>query len=266
MEKHWEAYADIPWDDPEYAVDKTTPAGSFRRSTRSARPSGTGRSRTEVQAQIGLWRVATAMKIGLQFENLLKRGLLNYAYRLPNGRPEFRYVYHEMTEEMSPRDDVPGVREPDEDADPRHAALAERHRAGGPAGSRSSAPSCSSSSCSAARTRSTTSSASPSRAGTIKHPLEETIMRIHIAEEARHISFARHYLKPGCRSMHPVRRRILRPATPVDPRHDGADHAGPRRPDGAALQHPEGGRPRGVQGQPRGQARDGQLGRARSAT
>nr|BFE81637.1 hypothetical protein GCM10020093_042380 [Planobispora longispora] len=40
-----------------------------------------------VRAKIGLWRVATAMKIGLQFENLLKRGLLNYAYRLPNGTP-----------------------------------------------------------------------------------------------------------------------------------------------------------------------------------
>ena len=53
----------------------------------------------ESRARIGLWRVATAMKIGLQFENLLKRGLLNYAYRLPNGSPEFRYVYHETIEE-----------------------------------------------------------------------------------------------------------------------------------------------------------------------
>ncbi len=39
------------------------------------------------------------MKIGVQFENLLKRGLLAYALPLPNGSSEFRYVYHEVIEE-----------------------------------------------------------------------------------------------------------------------------------------------------------------------
>ena len=55
-------------------------------------------------------------------------------------------------------------------------------------------PSCSSSSCWAARTRSTTCSAEL-RSGEPLHPLLERIMRIHVTEEARHLSFARHYLK-----------------------------------------------------------------------
>ena len=39
------------------------------------------------------------MKIGLIFESVLKRGLLEFASTLPNGAPEFRYAYHEVIEE-----------------------------------------------------------------------------------------------------------------------------------------------------------------------
>src|SRR6202022_2580478 len=51
--------------------------------------------------------------------------------------------------------------------------------------------------------------------GHIKHPLEETIMKIHIAEEARHISFARHYLKHRVPHLDPIRKKILGVATPI---------------------------------------------------
>jgi len=43
--------------------------------------------------------VATAMQVGTEFENLLQRGLLAYAYRLRPGAPEFRYLHHEVIEE-----------------------------------------------------------------------------------------------------------------------------------------------------------------------
>ena len=52
-----------------------------------------------MQQTIGLHRVCAAFKVGMQFENLLQRGLLAYACRLPNGAPEFRYVHHEIIEE-----------------------------------------------------------------------------------------------------------------------------------------------------------------------
>jgi hypothetical protein len=53
------------------------------------------------------------------------------------------------------------------------------------------------------------------KSGELSHPLAETIMKIHIAEEARHISFARHYLKHRVPNLNRVQRRLLGLATPV---------------------------------------------------
>jgi hypothetical protein len=41
------------------------------------------------------------------------------------------------------------------------------------------------------------------------HPLVERIMRIHVAEEARHLSFARHYLNERTPRMSWARRTVL---------------------------------------------------------
>ncbi|WP_219466654.1 AurF N-oxygenase family protein [Nonomuraea rhizosphaerae] len=207
VDKHWEPYKDIPWDDPDFHVDQADPRWELPDVDKLgghpwylARP-------PETRAMIGLWRVATAMKIGLQFENLLKRGLLNYAYRLPNGSPEFRYVYHETIEEghhgmmfqefvnrtKLPIRGMPGplsflaqvapwiplistelffvfVLGGEDPIDHVQRKLLKDGRA--------------------------------------HHPLEEAIIRIHIAEEARHISFARHYLRNRVPRM-PRRRRLM---------------------------------------------------------
>ncbi|MBX6767235.1 MAG: diiron oxygenase, partial [Actinomadura rubrobrunea] len=215
VEKHWEAYADIPWDDPEYAVDPNDPRWILDPAIDALARTEWYRSQPEeIRAQIGLWRVATAMKIGLQFENLLKRGLLNYAYRLPNGRPEFRYVYHETTEEC------------------HHGMMFQEfvNRTGMPIRGMP-------------RALSLIAQAAPwiplvstelffvfvlggedpidyvqrksLKGGHIKHPLEETIMKIHIAEEARHISFARHYLRHRVPKMSRTRRRLLGLTAPI---------------------------------------------------
>ncbi|MFG2244357.1 diiron oxygenase [Spirillospora sp. NPDC048823] len=214
VDKHWEAYVDIPWDDPEFTVDKNDPRWVLPPFDRLGETAWYQSQPPEIQAQIGLWRVATAMKIGLQFENLLKRGLLNYAYRLPNGRPEFRYVYHETTEEchhgMMFQEFVNRTKMPIRGM-PRSLSFIAQAAPWIPLVStemffifvlggedpidyvqRKSL-----------------------KGGHIKHPLEETIMKIHIAEEARHISFARHYLKHRVPNMNPMRRRILGIATPI---------------------------------------------------
>ena len=47
------------------------------------------------------------------------------------------------------------------------------------------------------------------------HPLLERIMRIHVTEEARHLSFARHYLKRTCRRSGAIRRAELAIGAPV---------------------------------------------------
>jgi hypothetical protein len=214
VDKHWEAYADIPWDDPEFQVDKNDPRWVLPEFDRLGETAWYKAQPPEIRSQIGLWRVATAMKIGLQFENLLKRGLLNYAYRLPNGRPEFRYVYHETTEEchhgMMFQEFVNRTKMPIRGM-PRSLSLVAQVAPWIPLVStelffvfvlggedpidyvqRKSL-----------------------KGGHIKHPLEETIMKIHIAEEARHISFARHYLKHRVPSLSRPQKAILGVLTPI---------------------------------------------------
>ncbi|MEU7828579.1 MULTISPECIES: diiron oxygenase [unclassified Nonomuraea] len=214
VDKHWEPYKDIPWEDPEFLVDQTDPRWELPQVDKlGAHPWYQSRS-PETRARIGLWRLATAMKIGLQFENLLKRGLLNYAYRLPNGSPEFRYVYHETIEEghhgmmfqefvnrtKLPVRGMPGplsllaqvapwiplistelffvfVLGGEDPIDHVQRKVLKDDR--------------------------------------VHHPLEETIMRIHIAEEARHISFARHYLRNRVPRMPRYRRLMLGIASPI---------------------------------------------------
>ena len=53
----------------------------------------------QARPRIGLHGIAANMKAGRQFESILKRGLLEYAFKLPDGAPEFRYAYHEVIEE-----------------------------------------------------------------------------------------------------------------------------------------------------------------------
>src|SRR5206468_5925874 len=47
------------------------------------------------------------------------------------------------------------------------------------------------------------------------HPLAERIMRIHVADEARHLSFARSYLRRRVPKIGFARKRILRVAIPL---------------------------------------------------
>lgn len=214
--KHYDAYADIPWDDPAFAIDPTDPRFVL---DPVAHPLGATdwyrRQPPQLQARIGLHVVATSMKRGMEFENVLERGLLGYAFhRLGNGDPRFRYVYHEVAEEThhsmmfqefvnrSGADPAPmgtGVRM----ATARVVRLGHRFPAlfflfvlGG-------------------EDPIDQVQRSVLRSGGELHPLVETIMRHHVTEEARHISFARHHLKVEVPRLGRVRRARLAVATPV---------------------------------------------------
>ncbi|MHB8328024.1 MAG: diiron oxygenase [Acidimicrobiales bacterium] len=97
--KHFDAYGDVEWDAPDMAIDPADarfelwsddPLGATQWYQSLPQPT---------RARLGLDMVASKMKIGLEFENVLKRGLLEFATTLPNGSPEFRYAYHEVIEE-----------------------------------------------------------------------------------------------------------------------------------------------------------------------
>src|SRR5437588_5614370 len=100
--KHFDAYADIDWDGAEFAIDPTDARWELSSEGEDADDLGaTAWYKAQpqpVRARIGLHMVSTFMKIGVQFESVLKRGLLEFASDLPNQSPEFRYCYHEVIE------------------------------------------------------------------------------------------------------------------------------------------------------------------------
>src|SRR5207247_10728525 len=83
----------------EHRTPPGAPGGGLGADAFLGAPAWSRARRRAARARLGLHLVATKMKIGTQFENVLQRGLLEFAWTLPNGAPEFRYVYHEVIEE-----------------------------------------------------------------------------------------------------------------------------------------------------------------------
>lgn len=211
VRKHYDAYEDVPWDD--HVIDDTDIRWVLKENDPLSKTEWYRALPPERQARIGLHSTVQKMKTGLQFEGILKRGLLEFAEGLPNGAPEFRYVYHEVIEEAQHSlmfqefvnrsgIDVPGLPWDARFGARRVVAMGRRFPElffifvlGGE---------------------------DPidyvqrqSLKQGVAHPLLETIMRIHVTEEARHLSFARHYLKNRVPQLSPLRRLRLGIAAPM---------------------------------------------------
>lgn len=102
VHRRFDPFVDISWDHPDFQVDRTDP--------RWILPAGIDplgghpwykAQPIEKQIEIGLWRQANIMKVGLQFENILIRGIMQYVFKAENGSAEFRYLTHEATEECN---------------------------------------------------------------------------------------------------------------------------------------------------------------------
>jgi hypothetical protein len=215
VHRHFDPYLDIDWDSPELAVDRDD-----RRWVLSTDIDPLGatawyrRLPLERRIEIGRWRMVNAIRVGAAFESILIRGLMQYAIKLPNGSPEFRYCMHEMTEECNhiqmfqelvnrTGEDVPGMR-------PHFRLLAPLiGLAGGylhyilmigilggeePIDHYQK---------------------SLLRAGVPMPPAVLRVMEIHIAEEARHISFAGEFLRAHRDQMSPASRTACALAFPV---------------------------------------------------
>ncbi|AVM63935.1 MULTISPECIES: AurF N-oxygenase family protein [Dietzia] len=100
VHRSFDPFKDIAWDHPDFSVDPTDerwvlPAGLDPLGGHPWYKS----QPLEKQIEIGLWRQANIMKVGLQFENILIRGIMQYVFTAENGSAEFRYLTHEATEE-----------------------------------------------------------------------------------------------------------------------------------------------------------------------
>lgn len=206
--KHYDAYTDIPWDDPAYAIDPEDPR--FELSTEDAL-GATAWYRAQpgpTRARLGLHMLATFARIGWQFESVLKRGLLEYALRLPEDSPEFRYCYHEVIEEAQHSLFFHEFvrRTGLEVKPPRILGLADRQVVG--FGRRF--PELFFFFVLAGEDPIDYAQRQMLQSKRTLHPLVERISRIHITEEARHMAFARHFLRRRVPRLGPAKMFLLR--------------------------------------------------------
>jgi len=212
--KHFDAYADVDWDHPDNAIDPRDPRWELDSGNGLAGTDWYRALPADTRARIGLHGITSNMKAGLQFENVLKRGLLEYAFRLPDGSPEFRYVYHEVIEEAQHSLmfqefvnrtglETPGLPWELRVGSRNVVGLARRFPAlffvfvlGG-------------------EDPIDHVQRTVLRSDKDIHPLLERIMRIHVTEEARHLSFARGYLRTNVPKLPAWRRRAMAMQAPL---------------------------------------------------
>ena len=99
VNKHFDAYDDVAWDSPELAIDPRDPRFELTLDDPLGGSAWYRAQPQPVRARIGLDMHACRLKVGVEFENILSRGLLELALSVPNGSPDFRYAYHELIEE-----------------------------------------------------------------------------------------------------------------------------------------------------------------------
>lgn len=118
----FDPFVDIDWDAPENALDENDPRWQLD-------PDNDPLAATDWYVEqplrrridMGRWITANTLKVTIQFEMMLVRGVVHYTGKLPNGSPVFRYLLHELIDECNHTqmfqefinrtgEDVPGMR------------------------------------------------------------------------------------------------------------------------------------------------------------
>ncbi|MFB8002036.1 diiron oxygenase [Nocardia sp. NPDC056000] len=208
VHKRFDPYVDISWDDPDFAVRADDERWILPPSDPFGAHPWYRALPKERQIYIGMWRQANVAKVGLQFENILIRGLMQYVFQLPNGSPEFRYCTHESIEECNHTMmfqevvnrigmDVGGMRTWVKYVGPLVPFLAGIF------------PEWFFVMVLAGEEPIDHAQKTLLRAGAEAHPMIERVMSIHVAEEARHISFAHNYLENAVPRMGRFKKFVL---------------------------------------------------------
>ncbi|WP_067569807.1 AurF N-oxygenase family protein [Nocardia acidivorans] len=215
VDRHFDPFTDIDWDHPDFAVDPSDgrwilpKAGDIfaRHPWYQALP----RAR---KIEIGLWRQANIAKVGLQFETLLIGGMVQHTFKLANGDPEFRYCTHEVIEECNHTlmfqemvnrigRDVPGM-----------GPILKKLTYVVPLAA-ATFPNLFFIAVLSGEEPIDHIQKSILRAGEQVHPIMRGVMAIHIAEEARHISFAHEFLEHHVPQVNPLNKFVLSLAFPI---------------------------------------------------
>ncbi len=201
VRRKFNPYTDIDWNAPEFAVTKNDPRWVLPSTDPLGRHPWYQAQPLEKQIAIGMWRQANVAKVGLHFESILIRGLMQYTFWVPNGSPEYRYCLHESVEECNHTMmfqemvnrigvDVPGMPRLLRWVSPLIPLVA------GPL------PIVFFFGVLAGEEPIDHAQKSVLREGKLLHPIMERVMAIHVAEEARHISFAHEYLRADAPAAH----------------------------------------------------------------
>lgn len=193
VRRRFDPFSDIEWDAPEYAITRDDPRWVLKDDP-LARTSWYRSQPLSKQIEIGMWRQANIAKVTLQFESMLIRGLVQYSSRVPNGSPEHRYCLHESVEECNHvlmfqelvnriGFDVPGMQWWMRWLSPLMPLYA------GPF------PNVFFFGVLAGEVPVDVLQTNALREAGSGHPVVAKVMSIHVAEEARHISFADAYLR-----------------------------------------------------------------------
>ncbi|QIS24117.1 AurF N-oxygenase family protein [Nocardia terpenica] len=215
VDKHFDPYEDIDWGNPDFDVDSQPerwilPAAADplgRHPWYRALP-------VDKQIEIGKYRQANVAKVGLQFESILISGMVQHTFGLPNGSAEFRYCTHEMSEELNHTlmfqemvnrigADVPGM----------GPIVRQLRHLGVPVAVMF--PNLFFMAVLAGEEPIDHIQKQILRSGEEVHPIMRGVMAIHVAEEARHISFAHEYLKHHVPEANPANRLVLSVAMPI---------------------------------------------------
>jgi hypothetical protein len=212
--KHFDAYADVDWDAPEHRIDPEDPRFEVGPDVPLGATAWYRALPQPTRARLGLHLIASQVKLGIEFERVLKQGLLAFASTLDDGAPELRYVYHEVIEEAQHSLmfhelvtrmglDVPGLSWLDRMGSRRVARLGRTFPElffvfvlGG-------------------EEPIDHAQRAVLRSGRELHPVLRRVMQIHVTEEARHICFAREYLRHHVPLLSPRRRLSLALQTPL---------------------------------------------------
>lgn len=200
VHKHFEPYVDIAWDSPEFEVTPNDPRWILPAADPLGNHPWYKALPDEKKIAIGMWRQANIAKVGLQFETVLIGGVLQYVFKAPNGSAEFRYCTHEMVEECNHTlmfqemvnrigVDVPGGRK-------AFRAVAPFLPLAG-----SALPIVFFIGILAGEEPIDHIQKTVLRSQADIHPIMASVMSIHVAEEARHISFAHEFLRRHIPSM-----------------------------------------------------------------
>ncbi len=207
-----DAYEDVPWDDHD--LDPNDPRLALAPDDPIALSEWYRDLSPEAQARVGLLRITSSLKTAWHFENILQQGLLHRALYLPEGTDEFRYIHHEVIEESQHTlmfEEL--IRR--SGSTPRGMHFLLRHLAAWLMRILSRHSPVVFFSMVLAGEEPLDLLQRRTLAIDDLHPLVRRIMEIHVAEEARHISYARAAIRDETARLSPLRRQTVAFFTPV---------------------------------------------------